>query len=68
MPIFDFRCTDCGEIRERLVRHDAVPPCSACGSPRTEKLVACPAAPGQSKALVGAARAQAKAEGHFSHY
>ena len=38
MPIFDFKCNDCENEFERLVRAADIPPeCPACGSKDTEK-------------------------------
>lgn len=68
MPIFDFRCTACDQTFERLVRGSARPACPHCGSAALEKQVSAPAAPPQSGELVKQARAQARREGHFSHY
>jgi putative FmdB family regulatory protein len=43
MPLFDFRCRDCGNISEILVlRSGEVPQCEACGSRKLEKLPAAP--------------------------
>lgn len=68
MPIFDFRCTDCGKTFELLVRTATVAACPSCGSEQVEKQVSAPAPPGQSAGLVAKARTQAAREGHFSHY
>lgn len=68
MPIYDYRCTDCGKTSELLVKASTVPNCPACASRNLEKLVSMPAPAGQTKALVSRARAQAASEGHFSNY
>lgn len=68
MPIHDFRCADCGEVFEALVRGSSTPTCPKCSSAKLDKLVSAPAPPAWSKAAVGRARQQARAEGHFSNY
>ena len=39
MPLYEFRCADCGAEYEELVslRNDQAPPCPTCSSSRTEK-------------------------------
>ncbi|MCY3610989.1 MAG: zinc ribbon domain-containing protein [Gemmatimonadetes bacterium] len=40
MPIFEYRCRDCGEEFECLVLHSSRPPrCPACHSKDLEKLI-----------------------------
>jgi putative FmdB family regulatory protein len=41
MPIYDFRCQDCGKVSEVLVRSagDRAVQCEACGSGNVEKLI-----------------------------
>lgn len=68
MPIYDYRCMDCDKTFELLVRSSTIPVCPACGSQRLEKLLSCPAAPGQTADIVLRARSQAAREGHFSNY
>lgn len=69
MPLYDFHCSACGHAFEALVRAShANQPCPSCGSAQTERCLSKPAAPGRSKALIEAARRQARREGHFSHY
>ncbi len=40
MPVFEYRCRDCGHVTEVLERSGdrGRPPCSKCGSQDTEKL------------------------------
>jgi putative FmdB family regulatory protein len=43
MPIYEYRCANCGETTEVLVQSVGVnPSCSSCGSPVLEKLVSAP--------------------------
>jgi putative FmdB family regulatory protein len=53
MPLYEFRCQDCGAEQEILVRneHDLV--CEACGARTLEKMLSVPASPamGSSKQL-----------------
>jgi len=45
MPIYEMRCTACGAESEALVKAgEALPPCPACGSTATEKLMSAPSA------------------------
>jgi len=39
MPIFEYRCTACGNEFEELVFGDKVPPCPRCKAQQTEKLM-----------------------------
>lgn len=68
MPLFDFHCSQCDKTFELLIRGEAPAACPSCGSTALAKLVSKPAAPGNSRELVKAGRAQAKREGHFSNY
>ncbi|MEO6443792.1 MAG: FmdB family zinc ribbon protein [Gemmatimonadaceae bacterium] len=43
MPIYDFKCADCGAQSEILVRGKEVPACTACGSETLERLLSLPA-------------------------
>lgn len=39
MPIYDYRCSDCGQVVELLIRFDSDPVrCPSCDSLRLEKL------------------------------
>lgn len=67
MPLYDFHCHTCNTTREMLAKAESSPHCPACGN-AMEKLVSCPAAPGQSAAILAKGRAQAAREGHFSNY
>src|SRR5262249_11998185 len=42
MPLVDYRCPECGEASERLIRGRDIPasvPCAHCGSQETVRLV-----------------------------
>jgi len=42
MPIYEFRCIECGKIAESLIRtslEKEVPACPECGSTRLERLI-----------------------------
>ncbi|MDD3311720.1 zinc ribbon domain-containing protein [Pseudodesulfovibrio sp.] len=40
MPIFEYKCDDCGhEFEELVFDRDACPPCPKCGSEKTGKLI-----------------------------
>lgn len=45
MPIYDYRCQECGKTFETLVRSSNVPACPECGSAHLEKLLSIPAPP-----------------------
>ena len=68
MPIYDYRCNQCKQTFELLVKMDAVPACPECGSLEMEKALSLPAPPGQTAGKVARARSQAAREGHFSNY
>jgi putative FmdB family regulatory protein len=43
MPLYEYRCENCGERVEVLVRSKSISPtCPNCGSPRLEKLLSVP--------------------------
>lgn len=42
MPIFEFRCTDCGESFEQLIRSQEAAACPKCGHKHVEKLMSAP--------------------------
>jgi len=68
MPIFDYRCTACGEAFELLVLGSSVPACKHCGSTALQRQVSLTAPQGTSKAIIAAGRKAAAREGHFSNY
>jgi putative FmdB family regulatory protein len=68
MPLFDFHCQNCDKTSELLLRASDTAACPHCGSNALEKLLAMPAAPGKSKAIIASARAAANKEGHFSNF
>ncbi|HUX85950.1 MAG TPA: zinc ribbon domain-containing protein [Chloroflexota bacterium] len=41
MPLYEYRCSTCGQVYEKLVRMGAadVPPCPACGASEGKRLV-----------------------------
>lgn len=39
MPLFEYRCVDCGTQCELLIRGSATPICPSCGSSALERLV-----------------------------
>ena len=43
MPLFDFRCTSCGNEFEALVRGQATPACPRCASKDLERMMSLPA-------------------------
>lgn len=48
MPIYEFECEQCGVRFEELVAADAgAPPCEACGSARTRRLISNVSPPGR---------------------
>jgi putative FmdB family regulatory protein len=45
MPIYDFRCSSCGEVFEVMVSVSERPPCPACAASEPERLFSPIAAP-----------------------
>lgn len=41
MPIFEYKCPDCGNEFEELVFGSKVPACPECGAGNSEKLMSC---------------------------
>jgi len=68
MPLYDYRCTACGQQFELLVRSSTVPACPHCAATALERLVSLTAPQGSSQALIAAGRRAAAKQGHFSNY
>jgi putative FmdB family regulatory protein len=68
MPLYDYRCTACGQQFELLVRSSTVPACPHCAATALERLVSLTAPQGTSQAIIAAGRRAAAKQGHFSHY
>lgn len=51
MPLFEFRCPDCTEVVELLVRRDERPPCPRCAGIRLERLISATAVGAASRSL-----------------
>lgn len=45
MPIYDYRCADCGAKFEQLVRGDQQAACPGCSGGKLERLLSLPARP-----------------------
>ena len=43
MPIYEYRCEDCGHEFEALVRSSDTPACEKCASPKLARLLSLPA-------------------------
>lgn len=68
MPLYDYRCTACGQQFELLVRSSTVPACPHCAATALERLVSLTAPQGTSQAIIAAGRRAAAKRGHFSNY
>lgn len=68
MPLYDYHCPACSHHFEALVRPGSTPVCPQCGSGSLERQISAPVPPGQSKAIIAAARRQAAREGHLSNF
>ena len=68
MPLYDYRCTACGQQFELLVRSSTLPACPHCAATALERLVSLTAPQGSSQALIAAGRRAAAKQGHFSNY
>jgi putative FmdB family regulatory protein len=58
MPIYEFRCEQCGAEFEELTEAGAEVPCPACGSERTKRIYSAQAAPFSLVKTRGEARKQ----------
>ncbi len=45
MPIYEYRCSACDTVFERLVRRDTQVACPSCESARVAKVISLPARP-----------------------
>lgn len=68
MPFYSFHCAKCAADIELLVGMSETPACPTCGSRKLSRLPSLVAAPGKSKGIMKAARAQAAREGHLSNF
>ena len=68
MPIYDYRCSHCGQTCELLVRSSTVPTCPHCAGTSLERQVSLTAPQGSSAATIAAGRRAAARQGHFSNY
>jgi putative FmdB family regulatory protein len=68
MPLFDFKCPQCGEIQEQLVLGGEACVCRECGCAELHKLTSMTAPVGRSAGMIARARQRADAQGHFSNY
>lgn len=68
MPLYDYRCSACGQQFELLVRSSTVPACPHCAATALERLVSLTAPQGTSQAIIAAGRRAAAKQGHFSNY
>lgn len=48
MPIYEYRCADCGHEFEKLVRRGIVPACPSCGAARVERRLSLPSISSES--------------------
>lgn len=65
MPIYEYRCEDCGHEFEALVRSSDTPACEKCASPKLARLLSLPAIKSEttSELAMRAARKRDKAQG-----
>ncbi|ALG71464.1 FmdB family transcriptional regulator [Azospirillum thiophilum] len=68
MPLYSYRCNDCGHGFETLVRSGDTPACPSCGSAGLSRQMSNVAPEGKSGAVVQSARRMAAKQGHFSNY
>jgi hypothetical protein len=68
MPLYSCQCGKCDKKVGLPVGFSAEPACQSCGSRKMTRPMSRPAAPGKTKAVVKAARAQVAREGHLSNF
>ena len=69
MPIYDYRCKECGAEFEKLMRlseADRSPLCPECGSPDTHKQITTFASPTSSSSSKGSASSGCGSSSRFS--
>lgn len=67
MPLYEYRCPDCGEIFDKIVRFseaDKTPVCPSCGEKNASKLISAGAVIGTSPS--GSASASRPASSPFT--
>ncbi len=68
LPLYSYHCAKCDKDFELLVQSGDTPLCPTCGGNKLDRLMSRVAAPGTSRDLARAARAQAGREGHLSNF
>jgi putative FmdB family regulatory protein len=68
MPMYDYRCSACGQSFELLVRSSTVPTCPHCSSTALERQLSLTSPQGTSGAIMAAGRRAAAREGHLSNF
>ncbi len=69
MPIYEYRCKECGAEFEKMVRlseADRSPLCPECGSPDTRKQITIFASPNSSSSTQGSSSSSCGSGGRFS--
>ena len=68
MPLYEYRCSTCGEVFEKMVRWseaDRSPACPKCASPDTHKKISTIASIGSDTAKAGSAASSCGSSGGF---
>ena len=63
MPIFEYRCTDCGDAFEAFVTSERAPECPACHGAKLVKLLSSPGMVGSANGGAKPARTPGPAAG-----
>lgn len=69
MPLYEYRCNECGETFEKMVRFsdaDQIPVCPKCASPDTRKKVSAVASFGSAPSSSGSSSSSCGSRGGFS--